>query len=568
MSEQEVGQPVGAEAEAIYQRLYAELGIADSMDLSRYASVLDMAVESFGRFAARPAFSSLGHSISYADLDRLTRQFACWVQHCTDLQPGDRIAIQMPNLVQYPVVALGALRAGLVIVNTNPLYSEREIEHQFNDAGVKALVVLANVARNVARVLPRTGVKYSIVTELADLHPPLKRLVINKVARYVKKMVPAFDIPGALSLNGALRQGAGHTLQPLAPQAGDLAVLQYTGGTTGVAKGAMLSHGNLVANALQVDAMIKTHVLGDDAPVMVQPLPVYHIYAFMTCLYSMLNGFHVVLVPNPRDLATVVQALRDYRPQVFCGLNTLFMGLCNNEDFRKLDFSRLRLTLSGGMALTTAAAQRWQEVTGCPVSEGYGLTETSPVVSINPGNRIVIGTIGIPVTATRVKVVDGEGAALPVGEPGELCVQGPQVMQGYWQRPDDTASLMDAQGYFRTGDIAVIRADGYLQIVDRKKDMIVVSGFNVYPNELEDVLYEHPDVLECAAVGVPDPTSGEVIKMFVVSKSGQLGAEEVREFCRRSLTAYKVPKLVEFRRELPKTNVGKILRRELRDEQN
>jgi len=327
----------------------------------------------------------------------------------------------------------------------------------------------------------------------------------------------------------------------------------------------MLSHGNLVSNILQADTFFESHGLTDDERVIAQPLPVYHIYAFMTCIYSMLRGRHMVFIPNPRDLPSVVKVMKEYRPNIFCGLNTLFAALCNNEAFRQLDFSSLKLTLSGGMALTHAVAGRWQQVTGCEVSEGYGLTETSPVVSSNPGGRMIIGTIGLPVPHTEVKVVDDEGNVLPIDEAGELCVRGPQVMLGYWQRLDETAKVMDADGWFCTGDIAKIRPDGFVQIVDRKKDMIVVSGFNVYPNELEDVLSEHDDVLECAAVGIADEISGEVIKMFVVSRSGNLTAEEVREFCRRSLTAYKVPKLVEFRQDLPKTNVGKILRRELRD---
>ncbi|MBN7796685.1 AMP-binding protein [Parahaliea mediterranea] len=551
--------------QALLARVAGELGIATEVDVERFDNVVAMAEHAFAEFRDFPAFSSLGHTLTFGDLDELSSRFGAWLQHCTDLEPGDRIAVQMPNLIQYPVVTLGALRAGLVVVNTNPLYSEREIEHQFNDAGVKALVVQANVAQNAANVLPRTGVKYTVVTELADLHKPFKRFVINKVAKYIKKMVPPFDIPGAVTLNDALESGSRHRLEPVPQMRDSLAMLQYTGGTTGVAKGAMLSHGNLVANALQVHEVLDTHPIGDEPQTVVQPLPVYHIYAFMTALYSMVNGSHMVLVPNPRDLDSVVAAIRDYKPTMFCGLNTLFVALCNNETFRKLDFSSLKVTLSGGMALTHAAAERWEEVTGCPVAEGYGLTETSPVVSTNPGNRIVLGSIGVPVPNTLVRIEDDDGNILPVETAGELCVKGPQVMQGYWQRPDETAKVIDAEGYFRTGDIAKVREDGFLQIVDRKKDMIVVSGFNVYPNELEDVLYKHPDVLECAAVGIPDETTGEVIKMFVVSKSGKLTAEEVREFCRRSLTAYKVPKLVEFRGELPKTNVGKILRRELRD---
>jgi long-chain acyl-CoA synthetase len=548
-----MAEAVTMEQAALFQRVYEELGIPEQVDVERFATLNDLVDQAFTSYAQRPAFSSLGRTLSYAELDRLSGHFASWLQNYTQLQPGDRIAVQMPNLVQYPVVVLGALRAGMVIVNTNPLYSAREIEHQFNDAGV------------VAEVLPRTGVKHVLVTELADLHSPLKRLLINNVAKYVKKIVPPFSIPGAGTLNAALRLGEGKPYVPVVAERNSLAMLQYTGGTTGVAKGAMLSHGNLVSNILQVDALFASHGLGEDDTVVVQPLPVYHIYAFMTSVYAMLNGQHMVYIPNPRDIDSIVKVMRDYRPAMFCGLNTLFVALCQNEAFKALDFSGLKVTLSGGMALSHAAADRWQEVTGCEVSEGYGLTETSPVVSSNPGNRKIIGTIGPPVPSTEVKVVDDEGNALGIDEPGELCVRGPQVMLGYWQRPDETAKAMDAEGWFKTGDVAIVRPDGYLQIVDRMKDMIVVSGFNVYPNELEDVLYEHDDVLECAAVGIPDEVSGELIKMFVVSRSGELTVDEVREFCRRSLTAYKVPKLVEFRDELPKTNVGKILRRELRD---
>ncbi len=550
----------------LFERVLTELGIPLEVDLTRYENLVQMVDSALREHADRPAFTSLGHTISYLELDRLSAQFAAWLQNHTGLEPGDRIAIQTPNLIQYPVVVFGALRAGLVIVNTNPLYSERELKHQFTDAGVKALVVQANVAGTAAAVLPETAVEHVVVTELADLHPPLRRLLINGVAKYVKKMVPRFDIPGAVPLRKALALGASGSYQPVSASRDDLVMLQYTGGTTGVAKGAMLSHGNLIANVTQVDGLFDTHGLGERDTVIIQPLPVYHIYAFMTCVYSMLNGRHTVFVPNPRDLKSVVQTFRDYPPAVFCGLNTLFVALCNNEEFRQLDFSTLKVTLSGGMALSPAVAEEWHRVTGCEIAEGYGLTETSPVVSSNPGNRKILGTIGLPIPGTQIRILGDSGEELPVGEAGELCVRGPQVMLGYWQRPDETAKVLDAEGWFRTGDIAKVREDGYLQIVDRKKDMIVVSGFNVYPNELEDVLYQHEDVVECAAVGIPDPTSGEVIKMYVVSKSGNLTAEEVRDFCRRSLTGYKVPKLVEFRDELPKSNVGKILRRELRDQ--
>ena len=554
-----------AEIQSVFDGILDEIGISRDANIERFDTVVAVAEYAFREFTDQPAFTSLGCTLTYGDIDRLSANFASWLQHHTDLEPGDRIAVQMPNLVQYPVVVIGALRAGLVVVNTNPLYSAREIEHQFNDASVQALVVQANVAQTVAEVLPKTPVKHVVVTELADLHPPLKRVLINGVAKHIKKIVPPFNIPGAISLRAALKAGSRQAPNSLAGERNGLAMLQYTGGTTGVAKGAMLSHGNLVSNIMQADTFFESHGLSNDERVIAQPLPVYHIYAFMTSIYSMLRGGHIVFIPNPRDLPSVVKVMRDYRPNIFCGLNTLFAALCNNEEFKQLDFSSLKLTLSGGMALTKAVAERWRTVTGCEVSEGYGLTETSPVVSSNPGGRMIIGTIGVPVPHTQVKIVDDDGNVLAVEEAGELCVRGPQVMLGYWQRPDETAKVMDGDGWFCTGDIAKIRSDGFIQIVDRKKDMIVVSGFNVYPNELEDVLSEHEDVLECAAVGIADETSGELIKMFVVSKSGNLGSEEVREFCRRSLTAYKVPKLVEFREELPKTKVGKILRRELRD---
>lgn len=548
-----------------FPEIYRELGVADSVDLSRFDNVLDLLDHAFKRYPDHAACTSLGHTLSYAELDQLSAAFAAYLQQETGLQPGDRVAVQMPNLIQYPVVTIGILRAGMVVVNTNPLYSARELEHQFNDGGVKALVVQANVAKTVAEVLPRTGVKHVILTELADLHPTFKRYLINWGAKYLKRIVPAVAIPGVVSLREALAKGRGKSYQRAKSASGDVAMLQYTGGTTGVAKGTMLSHGNLVANALQIEVLFATHGLPTDASLtLAQPLPVYHIYAFMTCIYSMLQGWHVVLFPNPRDLPAVVKTLQSYPPDFFCGLNTLFMALCNNAEFRALDFSRLKVTLSGGMALSHQAAADWQRLTGVEIAEGYGLTETSPVVSSNPGNRKIIGTIGVPLPGTDVRIVNDDGEDLPLGEPGELWVAGPQVMLGYWQRPDETEKVMHGD-WFATGDIAVLREDGYLQIVDRKKDMIIVSGFNVYPNEIEDVLYGHPDVLECAAISVPDAETGEAVKVFVVSRSGKLTEAEVRDFCRKDLTGYKVPKQVEFRQELPKTAVGKILRRELRD---
>ena len=550
--------------QAITQAL-SNVGIETNIDTERFPNIVALFEDAFARHGQLKACTSLGHDLSYQDLDRLTRDFAAWLQQGSGLQPGDRVAVQMPNLIQYLVVVLGVLRAGMVVVNTNPLYTEREVEHQFNDAEVKLLVVQANVARNASLVLPKTSVKQVIVTELADLHPAPKRHIINLVAKYVKKLVPPFDIPGAMKLRNVLKAGRGLEFQPVPAGADELAMLQYTGGTTGVAKGAMLSHGNLVANVMQCDAFFASHKLAGAGDIFMQPLPVYHIYAFTASMYSLYVGAQTVFIPNPRDLPSLVKAFEQYKPRLFCGLNTLFVALCNDAAFKQLDFSTLKVTLSGGMALTEAAAAEWQDITGCVVSEGYGLTETSPVATSNPGGAQQIGTIGLPVPCTEVRVINDQGEPLGLDEAGELCIKGPQVMQGYWRRPEATAEVISPEGWFATGDVAVIQPDGYLRIVDRKKDMIVVSGFNVYPNELEDVLSKHPAVLECAAVGVRDETSGEIVKMFVVPRDASLTEQAVKDYCREHLTAYKVPRLVEFREDLPKTNVGKILRRELRD---
>lgn len=551
--------------QAIADRLEA-LQIASDVNTQAFPNIIALFNDALKRHGDAAACTSLGHPLSYRELDRHSANFAAWLLHESGLSAGDRIAVQMPNLIQYFVVVLGALRAGMVVVNTNPLYTEREIEHQFNDAGVKLLVVQANVAQQAAAVLPRTAVEKVVITELADLHPQPKRFLINFVAKHVKKLVPPFSIPGALKLRSVLSAGQKHKFESASNlQGDDLAMLQYTGGTTGVAKGAMLSHSNLVANVLQADALFGSYQLKGSGDIFVQPLPVYHIYAFTASMYALYVGAHTVLIPNPRDLKSVVSAFKTYRPRLFFGLNTLFVALTNDSDFQALDFSDLKVTLSGGMALTEDAAKAWQALTHCPVSEGYGLTETSPVATGNPGGAQQLGTIGVPVPRTEVRVVDADNQSLGFDEPGELCIRGPQVMQGYWQRPDATAEAIDTEGWFFTGDVAVIQPDGYLRIVDRKKDMIVVSGFNVYPNELEDVVSKHPGVLECAAVGVADAKSGEVIKMFVIRKDQTLTEAALKDFCRGQLTGYKVPKHIEFRDELPKTNVGKILRRELRE---
>ena len=543
-------------------------GIPAEIDADQYPNIQAVLKQSCQRFADKPAFSNLGKTLTYAELYELSGNFAAYLQQHTDLQPGDRIAVQMPNILQYPIVVFGAIRAGLVVVNTNPLYTAREMEHQFNDSGAKALVCLANMAHLSEEVLPKTGVKHVIITEVADLLALPKRLLINAVVKYVKKMVPPYHLPQAVTFNAAMAKGRGKIVREANPAAGDIAVLQYTGGTTGVAKGAMLTHRNLMANMLQCRALMGSS-LHEASEIIVAPLPLYHIYAFtFHCMAMMLIGNHNLLVTNPRDLPGMIKDLAKYKFTGFVGLNTLFVALCNNEEFRKLDFSGLKLTLSGGMALQMATAERWKEVTGCSICEGFGMTETSPVATVNPVDNIQLGTIGIPVPSTLCKVIDDNGVEQPLGERGELCVKGPQVMKGYWQRQDATDEILDADGWLKTGDIAVIQADGYLRIVDRKKDMILVSGFNVYPNELEDVLATLPGVLQCAAIGIPDERSGEAIKLFVVAKPGAtLSKEQVMEHMRANVTGYKMPKAIEFRETLPTTNVGKILRRELRDEE-
>jgi long-chain acyl-CoA synthetase len=544
------------------------VGVSSEINPDEYQNIQAVLKQSCERFADKPAFSNLGKTLTYGELYKLSGDFAAYLQQNTDLQPGDRIAVQLPNLIQYPIVVFGAMRAGLIVVNTNPLYTAREMEHQFNDAGAKALVCLANMAHLAEEVLPKTGIKHVVITEVADMLPPLKRMLINAVVKHVKKMVPAYSLPKAVKLNDALALGRGKAVREASPKSEDVAVLQYTGGTTGVAKGAMLTHRNLVANMLQCKALMGSN-LNDGSEVLIAPLPLYHIYAFtFHCMAMMLSGNHNILISNPRDLPAMIKDLSKYRFSGFVGLNTLFVALCNSEDFRKLDFSALKVTLSGGMALQLATAERWKQVTGCPICEGYGLTETSPVASVNPIEHIQLGTIGIPVPSTQFKVINDDGQELAQGEIGELCIKGPQVMKGYWQRPEATDEVIDADGWFKTGDIGVIQEDGYIRIVDRKKDMILVSGFNVYPNELEDVLASLPGVLQCAAIGVPDEKSGEAIKLFVVVKPGEsLTKEQVMQHMHDNLTGYKRPRYVEFRESLPTTNVGKILRRELRDEE-
>ena len=555
-----------ADVSAAIAARYRDLNIEWDVDVTAYPSIVALFEDAMQRYPDLSACSSVGHSISYRELDTLSANFASWLQSDSGLSQGDRVAIQMPNLMQYLVACLGTLRAGMVVVNTNPLYTERELEHQLNDSGARLLVLQANVAETAANVVSKTGIEKIVLTEIADLHPMPKRWLLNAAVKYIKKMVPKVVLPNVVKFNDVLKKGARQTHTSVDIALTDLAMLQYTGGTTGVAKGAMLTHGNIVANVMQIDGFFETFGIDAKGSVFMQPLPVYHIYAFTVSMYSLRKGAHTLFIPNPRDLGSVVEAFKKYQPTVFAGLNTLFVGLCNDERFRSITFENLKLTMSGGMALTEAAAERWADVTGCHVYEGYGLTETSPTATTNPGNGRQLGTIGIPVPQTYVKTVSESGETLGFDEAGELCIKGPQVMQGYWQRPEATAEVLDQEGWFATGDVAVIQPDGYVKIVDRIKDMIIVSGFNVYPNELEDVCAKHPGVLECAAVGIESEATGEGIRMYVVKSDPTLTEDAVIAHMREQVTAYKVPKSIVFKDDLPKTNVGKILRRELRDE--
>ncbi|MFZ5562382.1 MAG: AMP-binding protein [Pseudomonadota bacterium] len=533
------------------------------IDTAQYRSVNEVFHEACRKFGDYPAVSNMGHTLTYRDLDRLTADFAAFIQNETDLQPGDRIALQMPNLLQYPVAVFGALRAGLIVVNTNPLYTEREMLHQFNDSGAKALLVVANFCDKVEKVLPQTGITTVIVTELGDMLPTAKRLLTNFVVKKVKKMVPAYRLPQAIPFTKAMSRGAKYEVKDAVPAPADVAVLQYTGGTTGVAKGAMLAHANLVANLLQMRAMLTGFEPGKEITIV--PLPLYHIFAFVVgCLGSMDQGGHAVLITNPRDIPGFVKELARWKFTAFAGLNTLFVALMQNADFRKLDFSALKRVMAGGMAMQVKVAEDWEKLTGVRICEGFGMTETSPAVSVNPLSAIRIGTIGMPLPNTLVKAVDDHGNEVPLGQAGEICVKGPQVMKGYWNRPEATAEIIDGEGWLKTGDIGILDPDGYLRIVDRKKDMILVSGFNVYPNEIEDVAAKHEGVLESAAIGVPDEKSGEAVKLFVVKRDPGLCESVLLAHLRANLTGYKVPKHIAFRSDLPKTNVGKILRRELR----
>jgi long-chain acyl-CoA synthetase len=544
-------------------------GVPADIDVTQYASLVELLEESFAKFRDRKAFICMDKSISYRDLDQMSLALASFLQS-RGLQKGARIALMMPNVLQYPISTAAVLRAGYAVVNINPLYTPRELEHQLKDSGAEAVIVLENFASTVQKVIASTQVKHVIVGSMGDLLG-LKGVIVNLVVRRVKKMVPAFSLPNAISFNDALAAGRNMKLNKpkLAPD--DVAFLQYTGGTTGISKGATLLHRNILANVLQNDAWLQPalkkppHV---EQLFIVCALPLYHIFALTACfLLAMRAGGVNLLIANPRDMAGFIKELSKYQVNSFPAVNTLYNGLLNSPGFDKLDFSKLKNSVGGGMATQKAVAEKWLKVTGCPLSEGYGLSETSPTLTCNPADADGFsGSIGIPVPSTWLSIRDDDGNELPLGEAGEICAKGPQLMAGYWNRPDETAKVMTADGYFRTGDIGVMTPDGYTKIVDRKKDMILVSGFNVYPNEIEEVIAGHPGVLECAVIGVPDAKSGEAVKAFVVKNNPAVTAEDIIKFCGTQLTNYKVPKQIEFRTSLPKTNVGKILRRELRDE--
>ena len=545
-------------------------GVPAEIDWTQYRSLTHMLEEAFRKYADRKAYVCMDKAMTYGELDTLSQRMGAWLQS-RGLQQGARVAIMLPNVLQYPVAMAAVLRAGYTIVNVNPLYTPRELQHQLIDSGAEAIIVLENFATTLEHVLDKTAVKHVIVASMGDLLGGLKGMIVNLVVRKVKKMVPAFSLPTAISFNKMLSDGARMTLKPVKLGHDDIAFLQYTGGTTGVSKGAVLLHRNVIANVLQNEAWLGPTLSSVPAGEQLQfvcALPLYHIYALTVCalMATRLGGMNV-LIPNPRDMPGFVKELAKYRINIFPAVNTLYNGLLNNPDFAKLDFSSYRVCNGGGMAVQQVVADRWLKLTGCPIVEGYGLSETSPVATANRCDiKEFTGTIGLPLPSTEIQILDDDGVPVALGVAGEIAIRGPQVMAGYWQRDDETARSMTADGFFKSGDVGIMDERGYTRIVDRKKDMILVSGFNVYPNEIEGVVAAHPGVLECACIGVPDANSGEAVKLFVVKKDPNLTAEQLMDYCKQELTAYKKPKYIEFRTELPKTNVGKILRRELRDE--
>ncbi|MDN0076287.1 long-chain-fatty-acid--CoA ligase [Crenobacter sp. SG2303] len=542
-------------------------GVAPEIDVNQFRSVVEVFEKSVAKFRDRPALANMDKIMSYGELDRLSADFASFLQHRLKLGKGERVAIMMPNLLHYPISVFGVLRAGLTVVNVNPLYTPRELEHQLNDSGATTIVILENFASVLEEVLPRTGIKNVIVASLGDMLGFPKSLIVNFVVRKIKKLVPAWRIPNHVRFTDALNIGAHQPHTKVEIDHEDIAFLQYTGGTTGVSKGAMLIHRNIIANMLQAGEWVKP-VVREGQEVIVTALPLYHIFSLTANLMVFTEvGAMNVLITNPRDIPSFIKELKKYKVTAMTGVNTLFNALLHNPEFKTVDFSSWHLALGGGMAVQRTVAEKWKEITGVTLSEAYGLTETSPAACINPLDLPEYnGTIGLPVPSTEIQIRDIEGKEVPLGEPGELWVKGPQVMKGYWKRPDETAKVIDQDGYLATGDMAMVTMDGFVKLVDRKKDMILVSGFNVYPNEIEDVVASLPGILEVACIGIPDEKSGEVVKLYVVKKDPALTEKDVIDHCRKNLTGYKVPKQVEFRSELPKTNVGKILRRALRDE--
>lgn len=543
-----------------------EEGVPHEIDVNEYKNLADIMENSFSKFSDRPSFTCMGKTFTYAEVDLLSRKFASYLQNDLGLKKGDRIAIMMPNILQYPIALFGALRAGMIVVNVNPLYTHRELEHQLNDSGAETIVIFENSAKVLQDILPKTKVKNIITTQIGDLLGFPKAFIVNLVIKHVKKMVPAWSLPTAIDFKKTLADGDASKFKKVEISSQDIAFLQYTGGTTGVSKGAILTHQNIVANMLQARAWIK-NVIVPGKEVIITPLPLYHIFSLTAnCFIFSSVGALNVLITNPRDIPAFVKELSKWNFSAITGVNTLFNALVNNEDFKNLDFSHLKVSLGGGMAVQKAVAEKWKAVTGKPLIEAYGLTETSPAACINPLTLPEYnGKIGLPIPSTDVKILDDDENEVPMGEPGEISVKGPQIMAGYWNRPEETEKVMTKDSFFKTGDIGFIDENGFVKIVDRKKDMILVSGFNVYPNEVEDVVVSHPKVLEAAAIGIADERSGEVVKIFVVKKDESLTEDEILKFCKQELTGYKVPKAVEFRADLPKSNVGKILRKDLRE---
>ncbi len=544
-----------------------DIELKDDLDPDRFSRLVQMYEYVFEQYPTLPAFTALGHTISYQELERLSDEFCAFLRTQKNLKPGDRIAIQLPNVLQFPIVAIGATKAGLVLVNTNPLYTEPEMKHQFIDSGAKAIVILVNFANKLESILPETSIETIITTEIGDALPGLKRTVLNLGARYLKRMVPSYNLPTAIKWRSIVSGTQNIAKQETVDSGTDVAIILYTGGTTGVSKGVMLTHKNLLANMMQLRAVSKS-VIKDGQDSIVGPLPLYHTYAFMMhCLTMIYAGNHSILIPNPRDIDGFVKVLAQTKPNGVLGINTLYLALCRHPKITEVDFSNLRFCGAGGMALTPKVAEDWTRISKCEIYEGYGLTECSPVVSLNLPGHVKLGTVGFAVPETQTQVVDEEGKLVASGEKGELWVRGPQVMKGYWRNEEATAESLTEDGWFKTGDYVQIDDEGYIRIVDRKKEMIIVSGFNVFPSEIEEVANSHPDIFESAAIGLPNESTGEKIRLFAVARDTSITEKALKEYCRKSLTAYKVPKDIVFVKDLPKSNIGKILRRELREQE-